>query len=70
MALLLTALALIPTCWAARYPRRTFTGIALGICVGFATLSVASFIQAFLGYVLPFGQFDYWLSSLVAAILG
>ena len=68
--LVLTVLALGFSCGLARYPRRASVGIILGVFAGIASMTIVSGIVAFLGYALPFGQFDYWLASLVGGILG
>jgi lipopolysaccharide export LptBFGC system permease protein LptF len=70
LVLVLTILALAFSCGLARYPRRASLGIILGVVAGIVSMTIVSGIVAFLGYVLPFGQFDYWLASLVGGILG
>ncbi|MET3648798.1 lipopolysaccharide export LptBFGC system permease protein LptF [Phyllobacterium ifriqiyense] len=59
----LPALAL--ACWVARYPRKTSMGILAGVVVAVALVNLASGIAAFLGYILPIGQMDYWLTTLI-----
>jgi ABC-type Fe3+ transport system permease subunit len=70
LLLVLTLLALCLACALARYPRRASFGIVLGVVTGFVSITAVSGIVAFLGYTIPFGQFDYWLASLVGGILG
>ncbi|RYF33790.1 MAG: hypothetical protein EOO38_29950 [Cytophagaceae bacterium] len=59
----LPALAL--ACWVARYPRKTSIGILAGVVVAVALVNLASGIAAFLGYILPIGQMEYWLTRLI-----
>ena len=59
--------ALALTCWAARYPRKTVTGILAGMIVGLILINLASGIAAFLAYILPIGQMDYWLTTLIGS---
>lgn len=70
LVLILTVLALGFSCGLARYPKRASAGIILGVLAGIVSMTIVSGIVAFLGYVLPFGQFDFWLASLIGGILG
>ncbi|RFB97466.1 hypothetical protein B5K08_06120 [Rhizobium leguminosarum bv. trifolii] len=63
-----TVASLSLACWLARWPKRTSVGIILGALLGLALMSIASVLVGFLGNVLPFGQIDFWLSSLTAQI--
>lgn len=68
--LLLTILSLAVSSRVARYPQRTFAGVALGVITGLVLIIAMSYVVGFLGYVLPFGQIDFWLASWVNSILG
>ena len=57
--------ALAVTAWAARRGTTTMRGIALGVLAGVLTATVLGFALGFLGYVVPFGQLDFWLASLL-----
>ncbi|KAA3506308.1 hypothetical protein DXM21_25300 [Agrobacterium rosae] len=63
-------LSLIFSCWLARYPRKTGVGIALGVLLAVFLINVTSGLVAFLGYVFPFGQIDFWLATSLSQILG
>lgn len=63
MALSILALGL--SCWAARYPKKAILGIGLGVLVGVSLLNATSFLVGLLSYVLPFGQLDFWVASLL-----
>jgi uncharacterized membrane protein len=63
-----TIVSLGLACWLARRPKKTSAGIILGALLGLALMSIASALVGFLGNVLPFGQIDFWLSSLTAQI--
>ncbi|MGO6999555.1 hypothetical protein [Rhizobium leguminosarum] len=52
--------------WPARRPAKASVGIILGTLVGLALIVSTSTLVGFLGKVLPLGQIDFWLSSLVA----
>ena len=45
-------------------PRRPAVGISLGVPVGFLLLIATSRILGFTGYVIPYGQIDFWLAEL------
>ncbi|AIC26362.1 hypothetical protein IE4771_CH01212 [Rhizobium etli bv. mimosae str. IE4771] len=63
-----TLVSLGLACWLARRPKRTSVGIILGALLGLVLMSIASVLTGFLGSVLPLGQIDFWLSSLMAQI--
>ncbi|MGO7906063.1 hypothetical protein AB9E09_15430 [Rhizobium leguminosarum] len=61
-----TIVSLSLACSLARRPAKASVGIILGTLLGLALIVSSSALVGFLGNVLPFGQIDFWLSSLVA----
>ncbi|NSX91868.1 hypothetical protein [Agrobacterium tumefaciens] len=69
LSIFFAVLSLALSCWLARYPSKTGTGVTLGVLLGVFLINVTAGLVAFLGYVLPFGQIDFWLASSLAQIL-
>lgn len=70
LAISLAILSLALSCWLARRPRRTATGITLGVVLGVVLFSLAPAFLDFLGHVVPFRQVDSWLAGLLSRIPG
>lgn len=70
LLIVFTILSLALSCWLARYPRRTSVGILLGVLLGIILISAASALVAFVGYVVPLAQMDFWLMSAWSKIFG
>ena len=65
---LTTALSVAFACWMARRTRRAWTGILVGTAAGMSLIFLSSALVGFLGQVLPIGQMNYWLASLIHGV--
>lgn len=65
LSAILLILCLIVVSAVARLPGRTGRGIAAGVTIGFIIINAAAATVAFLAYVLPLGQIDFWLRNLL-----
>ena len=51
---------------AARRGTTTTRGVLLGILTGVCAATVLGFAGAFLSYLVPLGQLEFWFASLLA----
>ena len=54
------------TALAARKGATAFQGVLFGIVAGICAATGLGFADAFLGYVIPIGQLEFWLASWFA----
>ncbi|WP_337268767.1 hypothetical protein [Oryzifoliimicrobium ureilyticus] len=70
LGLIFGILSLGCACSLARYPSRPLVGVALGTALGLVLINLSAAIIAFLSYVVPFGQIDFWLASFITRLFG
>lgn len=64
--IILQTVCLALACLIARYPKKPAAGIMLGVAAGTVLMVLTAALVGFLGSVLPFGQMDFWLATLVS----
>jgi hypothetical protein len=65
LSILASLIILAVTALAARKGQTAFRGVLLGVIAGIATIMVLGFAGGFLANVLPLGQLEFWLASVI-----